>query len=134
LSSIAFATTRPRKVVPLPLHVELAAGAEQRHGDLPERLVAVAARVDHLAELADQLLGPVAEHRREARVAQEEAAVAGKGDADRGIGEQRLVFELRVARLAGVARPHRLQRGLDAAQRRGIVHEGREARWRNSSA
>src|SRR5262249_36164433 len=86
----------------------------------------LAARVHHLARLADQLLRPPAEHLGELRVAQEEAAVARERDADRQVGEQRLVLELGIARAPGVAR--RRLRELGRARARsdaaGVVHRG----------
>ena len=52
-----------------PLEVELAAGRQDRHRDLAERRVALAARVHHFARLADQLLGAIAEHLGKFRIA-----------------------------------------------------------------
>ena len=63
----------------------------------------------NLAGLADQLLGLPAEHLGEPGVAEREAAVAREGDADRDVGEDRLVLELRVARPPGVARARALR-------------------------
>ena len=105
-----------------PFDVELPAGREQRHRDVAERVVAVAAGVHCLSGLADQLVGRIAEHFGEALVAQEEAPVAREGDADRDVGEQRLVFELGVARAAGVARRRRFEDGVNAAARGRFVH------------
>ena len=88
----------------LPFEIELAAVVEEGHGDLAQRGIALGARIYDLARLADQLFGGVAEHFREARIAQEEVPVARERDADEGVGKQRLVLELRVAGAAGVAR------------------------------
>ena len=118
----------------LPLEVELAAAGEDRHGDAAERLVALGRGVDHAAFLADQLVRRVAEHLGELRVAEEEAPLAGEGDAERGVGEDRLELGLRVARAPGVAR-RRLLQGERAASRDGrIVHWARPARTAKSSA
>jgi hypothetical protein len=97
---------------------------KHRPGDFAQRLVAFAARVDHVARHADQLFRRVAEHVGELRVAQEEAALAREGDAERQVAEQRLVFELGVARAAGVggARVGGVRRFRDEAQRFRIVH------------
>jgi len=93
--------------------------------------------------MADELVGLVAEHRGEAGVAQEEAALARERDADREIGEQRVVLELGVARAAGVASRRRLGTlGTvgGAAQRGGLGHfrggsaRARRARTLKSSA
>ena len=89
----------------LPLEVELAPGRQHRPGDLAEREVALAARVDDFARHADQLVGAVAEHLGELRIAQEKAPLAREGDAEREVGEQRLVLELGVARAPGVGTP-----------------------------
>ena len=107
----------------LPFQVELPARGKDRHRDLAERLVALAAGVHHLAGLADQLVRAPAEHLGEPRVAEKHAPLAGEGDADRGVGEQRLVFKLRIPGAPGIALPRRLERGLDAAQG-GVVHRG----------
>ena len=53
--------------------------------------------------------GLPAEHLGEFRIAERELAVAREGDADRGVGEDRLVLELRVARPAGIARGRALR-------------------------
>src|SRR5690606_21408388 len=111
----------------LPLDVELAARREHRHGDLAEREVAFLRGIKHLARLADQLVGAPSEHLGEARIAQEEAALAREGDADGKIGEQRLVLELRVARAPGVARRRLLD--LQATRGQGLVHGRALARW-----
>src|SRR5207302_850097 len=107
----------------LPFQVALPARGKDRHRDLAERLVALAAGVHHLAGLADQLVRAPAEHLGEPRVAEKHAPLAGEGDADRGVGEQRLVFKLRIPGAPGIALPRRLERGLDAAQG-GVVHRG----------
>ena len=123
----------------LPFQVELPARGKDRHRDLAERVVALAAGVHHLAGLADQLVRPPAEHLGEPLVAQKDAPLASEGDADGDVGEQRLVFELRMPGAPGIALPRRLERGLDAA-RGGVVHRGggsgtaRRARIAKSSA
>jgi hypothetical protein len=72
---------------------------------------------------------PVAEHLGELGIAQEEAPLAREGDAERKVGEQRLVFELRIARApgvgnAGVGLGRRLA---ETAQRLRVVHRAASA-------
>jgi hypothetical protein len=111
----------------LPVDVELLARREHRHRDAAERLVALARGIDDLAGLADQLLGPPAEQLGELRIAQEELAVAREGDADPGVGEHRLVLELREARAPGVARRRLLEGDL---RRRAVVHRASASTWK----
>ena len=114
-----------------PFHVQLPAADQQRDGDRAHRLVALARGIDHLALLADQLLRLPAEHLGELRVAQRELALPGEGDADGGIGEDRLVLELRVARAARVV-GSRLFHARPRGDRSRLVHSGTHpaAHWR----
>src|SRR5207247_10978657 len=57
----------------LPFHIELAARREDRHRDLAERGIALAARIYGFARLPDQLLVAIAEHLGDFRVAPEVA-------------------------------------------------------------
>ena len=123
----------------LPLDVELAAGGEDRHGDLAKGRVALAARIDDLARLADELVRAIAEHLGELRIGEKEAPLARERDADRSVGEQRLVLELRVARTPRVRGcralgPQRRRRLVQLAPRRGFAHRALRASARNSSA
>ena len=108
VASIAFAIMRPKEsgtilALQLPFEVELAPAVDDRSGDLAEREVALAVRIDDVAGLADQLLEPVAEHLGELGIAEEEAPLARERDAERKIAEQRLVLELGVPRAARIA-------------------------------
>jgi hypothetical protein len=121
----------------LPFDVELPPGGQDRHRDAPERLVALLRCVDHLARLADQLVGRVAEHGGELRVAQEEAPLARKGDAERRVGEDRLELGLRVAGAPRVAGWRLLQGDGIASWDGRVVHcrfSARPARMAKSSA
>src|SRR5262249_10305194 len=86
--------------------------------------VALVARVDDFARLADQLLRPPAEHLGELRVAEEKAAVARERDADRQVGEQRLVLELGIACAPRIARGRlrELRRARARSDAAGVVH------------